>query len=90
MKTNEKAIEKAKKSGKNQGRKWLGPVVLDPYESESNRVEFYVLEGSPAQGFIISLHDFAIRIVGTTADKVLIYHNEGSAHARLDGTFISD
>lgn len=37
-----------------QDRKILGPVSLTPYEGDSNRVDFYLLEGSPHQGFIVA------------------------------------
>ena len=55
-------VERAMKAGNAEKRKWLGPVFLDSYGGESNRVEFYALEGSPPRGFIVAVSGFAVRL----------------------------
>jgi len=49
-----RCIRKAKELNNTEKRRWLGPVKLDSYGSESNRAQFYVLEGSPPRGYIIA------------------------------------
>lgn len=38
------------------GRRWLYAGCADSYNEESNRVSFWVLEGTPPRGFIIIWH----------------------------------
>lgn len=55
------------------GRKWVGPLVYDSYGSESNRIEFYVFEGSPPRGVIVGLPSTAdITLYGMDGKKVRV------------------
>jgi len=47
------ALERAMARDNPEGRQWLRGGHVDSYGGESNRVEFWALEGSPARGFII-------------------------------------
>ena len=47
------ALERAMARDNPEGRQWLRGGYVDSYGGESNRVEFWALEGSPARGFII-------------------------------------
>ncbi|GIK23660.1 MAG: hypothetical protein BroJett005_30740 [Ignavibacteriota bacterium] len=52
----EQLIEQAKRLIEKKfdpGRKWL-EASLDSYNADSNRVTLFVLEGSPAKGYIIA------------------------------------
>ena len=48
-----RALECAMAKANPEGRRWLRAGHVDSYEGESNRVEFWALEGSPPYGFII-------------------------------------
>ena len=48
-----RALERAMAKANPDGRRWLRAGHVDSYEGESNRVEFWALEGSPPRGFII-------------------------------------
>ena len=47
------ALERAMARDNPEGRPWLCAGHVDSYGDESNRVEFWALEGSPCCGFII-------------------------------------
>lgn len=48
-------LDQAKAHRNPENRNWLRAGHADSYGGESNRVEFFVLEGSPARGFIIHI-----------------------------------
>lgn len=64
MTSRQAMVKKAKRHLNPDKRKWLRVGRVDPYGSELNRVEFWVLEGSPARGFIIASNDWAARLDG--------------------------
>ena len=44
----------AKRFDNPENRRWLRYEPVDSYGEESNRAEFFILEGSPPRGFIIT------------------------------------
>ena len=48
-----KSLERAMAHDNPEGRQWLRIGHADSYNGESNRIEAWLLEGSPARGFIL-------------------------------------
>lgn len=55
-------LDKAKRYRNEENRRWLRAGHADSYEEELNRVAFWVLEGSPAKGYIIEKRSGCIRL----------------------------
>ena len=50
-------LEQAKTKDNPGNRPWIKAAYSDPYGKSKDRVEFWVLEGSPPRGFIIAWSD---------------------------------
>lgn len=55
-------IDQAKQYQNSEGRPWLEARVPVPYGDEWNKVQVFILEGSPVRGFLIAYSDIVIRL----------------------------
>lgn len=68
--TLQEAIEKAKLLGSQGKREWISGNKLCSYGSNTNSVEFFILEGSPPRAYIIAIEGLHVTLLDAHLNEV--------------------